>query len=1423
MLIGLVLMGVSADGEGVDVMSAQNDEVHMDNATGRKPDEGGVELLSGTEQVTEESVAEVTVGDDTKYYDTISEAFGEAQKPENKGCALKMLKDIPSDNDDTAEIKINVVSGEFTLDLNGHTLGEASVNSQDSNKYKIDVSNSKITVVSDESKKIFGVLNMNIYLNDGAELVVPDNVKEDTYIHLVNIKSETASFSLSAPKVRVSGVQLDKQGNVQLSGGSYNSVSWYGVDVTAAGLLADGYVFKKWSDDTIVPGDTKNNISDSVKVIPCPHSRRVDNTKCEYCGTELMAMVSDDADGKENVLGYKTIQEAFASVGDSVGNNEKKYIKLLKSAELNEDLIIENKKISYSALDDGVKLTFTDGHSLIVSNGGYFVYSGNINAITVGNEGKIDADESSFVQTLTVFDTSKLLFQNGKFGKIIIKEPDKNVSDILFKIINRTYRHTTEGMPWATEEEMTDKEIENVEVVNLPFINASVDADNINPDYNPNGKVTLSAHATQCNLYSGAVTYEWYKNNVKIEDASSNTYTENAPNAGKYTYKCIISCEGYSKTVSCDVNVTPRNLGNENDSSLSFDYVKSYAYNGEARKPGVYVKFNDTYLKDGDFTVTYPDETTNVGEKEMTVTGLVNFSGERKLKYTITPCTTIPTVTLSQTEYTYDGQEKRPTATVIVGGRTLTEGKDYEISYNNNRNAGTATVTVKGCGNYGFETMRRFFTIKKADSVVETAPRAETLVYDGLSHYLVTGGTVNGGMFEYKLGDGGWNKDVPRQKDAGKYTVWYRVRGDENHNNSEEKSIDVTIGKRDIADAKIVLFKSLTYNGEEQEQEVFHVRINNKLNATFSVTNNRATTAGTYTLTVTGVGNFTGVRYVDFTIARKAVKANVTVNGVYTYNKNAINPTDITVKDGNTLIPSDEYTLSYENNTNAGTAKVSITNAEGGNYIVSGTGEFVINKANIKVKPKDVIKIYGGEPVFALESGSPLITPEELTEVTKTAKFTSDGAAKTAPVSENGYVISAQLANKETDNLIFEVDGTGVLTVTPAPLTITVNDVRREYGAANPELSVSYNGFVNGEDESVLNGTLTIAYDESINGTTPVNTYDGKTTASGLSAKNYNINYVPGKVTITKIPVSVTAGAARRSYLSVEFDKSLEGLAGTNFVVKDSEGNTVAVTNVTASSDSKTYTLSGSFEVGRKYTVKVVLNGAAVETTHHLVNDEIVSIPVRVSSGGGGGSTGYTVSFDTNGGSKLANQRVKRNSVITEPTAPTKEGFDFAGWYTDKELKTKYNFSAKVTKSMTIYAAWTEKDNSANQIILTIGEKKALVFGKTKINDVAPKMVNDRTMLPARFVAENLGADVSWNEDKELVAITGKNLKTGENVTILVNIDSDVAYVNGREVKLDSPAFIENDRTYTPIRFISEELGASVEWFETGQKVVITK
>ena len=60
-------------------------------------------------------------------------------------------------------------------------------------------------------------------------------------------------------------------------------------------------------------------------------------------------------------------------------------------------------------------------------------------------------------------------------------------------------------------------------------------------------------------------------------------------------------------------------------------------------------------------------------------------------------------------------------------------------------------------------------------------------------------------------------------------------------------------------------------------------------------------------------------------------------------------------------------------------------------------------------------------------------------------------------------------------------------------------------------------------------------------------------------------------------------------------------------------------------------------------------------------------------------------------------------------------------------------------------------------------------------------------------------------------------------VEIIIYIGNNKAYVNGEEMALDSPAFIENDRTYCPVRFICEKLGASVEWNNDTREVVITK
>ena len=138
---------------------------------------------------------------------------------------------------------------------------------------------------------------------------------------------------------------------------------------------------------------------------------------------------------------------------------------------------------------------------------------------------------------------------------------------------------------------------------------------------------------------------------------------------------------------------------------------------------------------------------------------------------------------------------------------------------------------------------------------------------------------------------------------------------------------------------------------------------------------------------------------------------------------------------------------------------------------------------------------------------------------------------------------------------------------------------------------------------------------------------------------------------------------------------------------------------------------------------------------------------------------------------------------------------------------------------------WTIKDGKVtfgtkeenNDIVLTIDKKEASVFGEMKENDVAPLIVNGRTMLPARFVTEALGGEVSWDGEKREVGISK------EGVNLVLTIDKDSALLNGEEVKLDAPATIIEGRTYTPVRFIAEALGATVSWNGETKEVTITR
>lgn len=196
-----------------------------------------------------------------------------------------------------------------------------------------------------------------------------------------------------------------------------------------------------------------------------------------------------------------------------------------------------------------------------------------------------------------------------------------------------------------------------------------------------------------------------------------------------------------------------------------------------------------------------------------------------------------------------------------------------------------------------------------------------------------------------------------------------------------------------------------------------------------------------------------------------------------------------------------------------------------------------------------------------------------------------------------------------------------------------------------------------------------------------------------------------------------------------------------------------------------------------------------------------------------------TLYYDANGGIEPPSPKtVSEGERISISLAePSKNGYVFNGWsYNRGSNKADLLGGDRITlnSNTTIYAVWTEK--AVNSIVLTIGSTAATVSGKTVYNDVAPLVVADRTMLPARFVAENLGAVVSWDGKTESVTIEGNNRY------IELFVGSNFAKIDGETITLDSTPFVQNGRTYVPVRFISEALGANVEWVEALQQVIIT-
>lgn len=239
-----------------------------------------------------------------------------------------------------------------------------------------------------------------------------------------------------------------------------------------------------------------------------------------------------------------------------------------------------------------------------------------------------------------------------------------------------------------------------------------------------------------------------------------------------------------------------------------------------------------TVAENEGYTVVTNEGGTDVGEYDV----VLKLSDETKyewatpdaddatkvtLKFAITKATNEITA-LTLDGWIFGEDANTPTATAKFGTPTFTYGAtaDGEFSEAVPTAAGNYFVkaTVAATANYDGAERTAEFKIARANATLTTTPAAvANLVYTGEALNLVTAGVANGGTMQYKLGaDGIWSSDIPMATNAGEYTVYYKVLGDDSHSDIAEASVIVTIAKANSTFSKLPQDPELHYTGEMQ-------------------------------------------------------------------------------------------------------------------------------------------------------------------------------------------------------------------------------------------------------------------------------------------------------------------------------------------------------------------------------------------------------------------------------------------------------------------------------------------------------------------------------------------------------------------------------------------------------------------------------
>ena len=375
-------------------------------------------------------------------------------------------------------------------------------------------------------------------------------------------------------------------------------------------------------------------------------------------------------------------------------------------------------------------------------------------------------------------------------------------------------------------------------------------------------------------------------------------------------------------------------------------------------------------------------------------------------------------------------------------------------------------------------------------ATVTAAPTAYTsLEYNGSEQFLLNFvGTAPNGTMHYSLDNATWSTAIPKGKNAGDYTVYYKAVGDSTHSDSAVAHISAKIDPKDISGVTSVSIVDQPYTGSAitPDPEVKDGGTVLKKGKDYTVSSS-STYVGTATLTITGKGNYTGTKDANFAIT--AVKQNPTfttpkdlVKGGHkldlrTLVQGAKGEMTFTIAPGTTSATLSGYTLTSTGIKGEVKVSVSITAKDVGGdstpeyNAYTGTNAITVNvidktsdTATMKVSQSDIT--YGG-------SVSPSVTnkPAGTGEVSYTYEG-RDGtsySSTTAPTNVGKYKVKAKC---ESSTTIYRAEANfEILPKSISGMTVTLDKTSLKYTGSAQTVNVTGVGSLTTADYDVTSGT----------------------------------------------------------------------------------------------------------------------------------------------------------------------------------------------------------------------------------------------------------------------------------------------------------------------------------------------------------------